>query len=371
MSYNKNNALIKVSNNSLKEIGKRAVPKITDGVKRIGKIAGWGTLGLLGFGTMAIGSTPLILIGGTVAIGSFTRAGMNVLYKTEPSLMFVSKKKNGERRIFQDTRLSLASKMKNYNAIEKAGMMGLQTLVGFSRWKENLKGADYEEGKNGEKIYCEKISTVTHGINLKTLKMIEDLGYIKIDAMEEKFKKNILDSILNREPRGLQTLLIAEKIGFKNYDDIKKIARAILRRDKKTLEGMKKTFQKVTFRLTDKEIDFEELYEKSANIAGLKDKKEQIALRRLSAIFDNKQGILSTKNIDIGKDNFGRDVIKYNTKETFGNRMARKRSMEQNYEALKFRNSLTQNVNRQGIEQRAQEAVKQKQVTNQKEENQK
>lgn len=165
--------------------------------------------------------------------------------------------------------------------------------------------------------------------------------------------------------------MIAEKIGFKNYDDIKKIARAILRRDKKTLEGMKKTFQKVTFRLTDKEIDFEELYEKSANIAGLKDKKEQIALRRLSAIFDNKQGILSTKNIDIGKDNFGRDVIKYNTKETFGNRMARKRSMEQNYEALKFRNSLTQNVNRQGIEQRAQEAVKQKQVTNQKEENQK
>lgn len=42
MNYNKNNALIKVNNNSLKEMGKRVGPQIADGAKRIGKIVGWG-----------------------------------------------------------------------------------------------------------------------------------------------------------------------------------------------------------------------------------------------------------------------------------------------------------------------------------------
>ena len=126
------------------------------------------------------------LSGAVTFIGAGFRASSNILHKSEPSLMFVSKRKNGEIQIFQDTRLNLAKNMRDYNATEKAGMMALQTLVGFSRYKENLKHSDYELGENGEKIYLQKISTVTHGINLKTLKMLEDLGYIKIDSMEEK-----------------------------------------------------------------------------------------------------------------------------------------------------------------------------------------
>lgn len=266
--------------------------------------------------------------------------------------MFISRKRNGERQIFQDTRINLAAKMKDYNVTEKAGMMGLQTLVGFSRYKENLKGADYEIGENDEKIYCQKFSTVTHGINLKTLKMIEDLGYIKIDSMDEKFRKNIIDGILGREARGLRKLLIAEKLGFRNYGDLKKMAVATLKGDKATLESMKKNFSKVTFRLTDKPIDFDELYRKSANISEIKDKKEQTALRRLSIIFDNKQGIFATRNIDIGKDNFGRDIIKYNTKESLGKRIDRERFIE-NIEKSNFCDNLTKNVNAKGLEQRA------------------
>jgi len=38
--------------------------------------------------------------------------------------------------------------------------------------------------------------------------MLEDLGYIKIDSMEEKFRQNFLEKALGREPRGLQNLLI-------------------------------------------------------------------------------------------------------------------------------------------------------------------
>lgn len=287
-----------------------------------------------------------------VALGTGVRTIQNTLYKTEPSLMFISRKRNGERQIFQDTRINLATKMKDYNVTEKAGMMGLQTLVGFSRYKENLKGADYEIGEDGEKIYCQKFSTVTHGINLKTLKMIEDLGYIKIDQVEEKFRKNIIDGILGREPRGLRKLLIAEKLGFRNYGDLKKIAISTLKGDKETLESMKKNFSKVTFRLTDKQIDFDELYRKSANISEIKNKKEQTALRRLSIIFDNKQGIFATRNIDIGKDNFGRDIIKYNTNEPLGKRVERQKVIEK-FEKMNFRDSLSKNVNAKGLEQRA------------------
>lgn len=61
MEYNKNNALVKIENNSLKEIGKRAVPKVAEGVKRIGKIVAWGSLAFLGVGAMAVGNLPVAI----------------------------------------------------------------------------------------------------------------------------------------------------------------------------------------------------------------------------------------------------------------------------------------------------------------------
>lgn len=285
----------------------------------------------------------LQLFGTATFLGAGFRASSNILHKSEPSLMFVSRRKNGEIQIFQDTRFNLAKHMKNYNVSEKAGMMALQTLVGFSRYKENLKNSHYELGENGEKIYLQKISTVTHGVNLKTLKMIEDLGYIKIDSMEDKFKQTLVEKALGREKRGLRKLLIVEKIGFKNYDDLKTIFKAGITGDKDTLESMKKSFQKVTFRLTDKKIDFEELYKKSLSLSQIEDKKERLALKRLSIIFDNKQGVLASKNIDIGKDNFGRDVIKYNTKEPFGKRV--EREMQAERQESDFRDRIKENVN--------------------------
>lgn len=257
--------------------------------------------------------------------------------------MFMTKSAIGEKQIYQDVRLNLASKMQGYTAIEKAGMMGLQTLVGFSRYKENLKNSDYEIGENGEKIYCQKISTVTHGINLKTLQMIEKLGYIKIDSEEEKFKQNPINKILGKSPKGMEKLLIMEKLGFRNYSDLKKIAIAGITGDKQTLNSMKKTFKKITFRLTDKPIDFEQLYTKTMNLDKIEEKNERIALKRLAAIFDNKQGILATKNIGIEKDSFGRDIIKYNTPEPFGNTVERKLKNQQ-LKNNDFRDSLKENV---------------------------
>lgn len=260
----------------------------------------------------------------------------NVMYKSEPSLMFVSKNTGKERQISQSIRPSIESKMRNYSIAEKAGMMALQTLVGFSRYKENFKYSDYEVGENGEKIYNQKISTVTHGVNIKTLQALEKLGYIKIDSIDEKCKYSFIDKVIGKEPEQLEKLLIIEKLGFRNYNDLGKIAKAGLKNLKgtitrneeekaeaqSTLKTMRKTFSKVNFRLTDKKIDFEDLYLKSENPSELK-KEEKLALKRLSIVFDNKMGILATKNVDIIQDNFGRDVIKYNAKESFGKKVKR------------------------------------------------
>lgn len=152
--------------------------------------------------------------------------------------------------------------MRGYSPAEKGALMGLQTLVGFQRYKENLRGSQFEVDENGNKVYSQKISTVTHGINLKNLRALETLGYIKIDSEETEFQSNRLAELLHMKPKEKRSLLIGEKIGFGNKKDLKEIAGYILKGDKEGLESMKKDFSKITFRLTDKPIDFEELFER-------------------------------------------------------------------------------------------------------------
>ena len=178
--------------------------------------------------------------------------------------------------------------------------------------------------------------------------MIENLGYIKIDSIQPEMKQNLLDKMRGEMPKEKRGLLLLEKIVFRKYDDFKNIVLATIKRDKDSLEKMKKTMQKVTFRLTDKQIDFEELYKKSGNLDEVENKNEKRALTRLAIVFDNKQGILATK-VDITKDRFGRNQIHYSAKEPFGKRM--ERSIEDT--KATFFERLKRGVKTRGIEQDA------------------
>lgn len=346
MEEKNSNLPMKVTERSLLDKGRDALPNITDGLKRAGKVAGSLVLALGGLTVTTI--APIVLP--TIAAGALTVAGyaaavhgvvkfsQNAGLKTEPSLLFGTRTVNGEKRIFQDS-TQLPTYMKGYSAAHKGALMGLQTLVGFQRYKENLRGSNFELDENGNKVYSQKISTVTHGINIKNLEALETLGYIKIDSEETKFHTSRISELLHREPKEKRSLLIAEKIGFGNTEDLKKIARFVLKRDKDGLEGMKKNFTKITFRLTDKPIDFEELFERvnnlerepssaktleeQAKLSGvsveeLRKKKETIdALRRYNLVFGKKRGILAKKNIGIKYDRFKRPILDYNPKETF------------------------------------------------------
>ena len=318
---NESKALVTVKEKSLSKNIKNQVPHIYDGAVRISKTIGSFALTIGGTGLLFSGILPLQIIGGVVTLTQANRFGQNFAYQVEPSLMFKSYwLPGGKRGIEQDVKISLASKMKGYTAAEKGGMMVLQTLVGFSRWKENLKNSPFEVDENGRKIYSKKLCTQTHGINIKTWESIEKLGYIKIDSINgEKYDSS--DKASSEVPSKKKSFLIPEKIAFRNWKDVKKIFKAGISGDKETLNSMKKDMYKVDFRLTDKEINFEELYNKYAKQNEITDKDEKAALKRLGIVFDNERGILATKHIDIEKDRFGRDILKYGKDYSFKERV--------------------------------------------------
>lgn len=340
---NENKALVSVSEKSLAKSSSKNLGVKYDNITRGLKVAG--SVGMWIGGAFCTFSPilPLQVAGWSLVVA----AGLgttNAIRKTEPSLMFMTSKKKGVIEIQENMIRALTSNMKGYTAYEKGGMMVLQTLVGFSRWKENLKGSSFEVDENGNKIYDQKISTTTHGINVKTLSALEKLGYIKIDSIDDK-TRGVIGGLIGLPASKKKSLLIAEKIGFKNWPDLKKIFKAKISGDKETLDSMRKDMKQVNFRLTDKEINFEELYNRCANLKEVTSKEEKLALMRLGIVFDNVKGILANKNIDIEKDMFGRDIIKYGEKYSFSDRISKEEEEEGiGVKPVKLNDELRKNV---------------------------
>lgn len=340
---NENKALVSVSEKSLAKSSSKNLGVKYDNITRGLKVAG--SVGMWIGGAFCTFSPilPLQVAGWSLVVA----AGLgttNAIRKTEPSLMFMTSKKKGVIEIQENMIRALTSNMKGYTAYEKGGMMVLQTLVGFSRWKENLKGSSFEVDENGNKIYDQKISTTTHGINVKTLSALEKLGYIKIDSIDDK-TRGVIGGLIGLPASKKKSLLIAEKIGFKNWPDLKKIFKAKISGDKETLNSMRKDMKQVNFRLTDKEINFEELYNRCSNLKEVTSKEEKLALMRLGIVFDNVKGIFANKNIDIEKDMFGRDIIKYGEKYSFSDRISKEEEEEGiGVKPVKLNDELRKNV---------------------------
>lgn len=340
---NENKALVSVSEKSLAKSSSKNLGVKYDNITRGLKVAGGVGLWLGGAFCTFAPILPLQVAGWSLVVAGGIGLTNGIL-KNEPSLMFMTSKKKGVIEIQENMIRALSSDMKGYTAYEKGGMMVLQTLVGFSRWKENLKGSSFEVDENGNKIYDQKISTTTHGINIKTLSALEKLGYIKIDSVDDK-TRGALGSLIGLPASKKKSLLLAEKIGFKNWPDLKKIFKAKISGDKETLDSMRKDMKQVNFRLTDKEINFEELYNRCANLKEVTSKEEKLALMRLGIVFDNVKGILANKNIDIEKDMFGRDIIKYGKKYSFSNRISKKKEEEGiGVKPVKLNDELRKNV---------------------------
>lgn len=323
-------------NNTLQKLNAR-IPAITDSIKRVGKVVGQAALGIGLMTTSAFISVvaPYAGIPAIVTAANIASFGVGVssmiplvkslssaVFKEEPSLAFqTSKNSKGEMKITQNA-LSIPSYMKGLNKVEKAQLMGLQSLIGLQRYKVNLKGTNFSLDENGNKIYDQKVSTVTHGVNLKTIEALEKLGYIKIDEESPK-KFGAIGKLIGQE------YLLTERVGFNELNGIKEIAKEFVAIHKGTTTQPKKDFSKITFRLTDKDFDFEELYN-TVNV-------EKKSLPRLSTLFLGKNsrhpGILALSNenrnspvqvIDIAYDKFKRPYLVYGAEKSFGDRMEEK-----------------------------------------------
>lgn len=289
-----------------------ALARTTDALRRIGKIAGAGVITIAGMGLLSSSIVPVSIVGLGVLIGGASRVAQNINMKTEPNLLFGAKKVKDEISIFQDPlNMNLMSRMVGYDEMERMSMMGLQTLVGLSRYKEILKDTPFEVDEKGQKIYSQKFSTVTHGINLRSLKYLEDLGYVKVDSIDSKFEGKTIDEKLTaRKGKDgvVKSYLLFEKIGFGNWKGARAAISAMVSGDEKQKDANKKVMEKATFRLTDKPLDFDEIksFSKPAYRKSLPKEKKEAA---------NWLGMMARKmerrKIEIGQDAFGRPTLKY------------------------------------------------------------
>lgn len=290
------------------------VGKTLDSLRRAGAIVGSAVTMFLGLGVASMPVLPVTIAGYGVFAAGLARFTRNATLKTEPTLLFGSQKQGDEIGIYQDLlNLGTSSRMIGYDDLEKMSMMGLQTLVGFSRYKQNLKNSkEFEIDENGNKIYSQKFATLTHGINLENIKALEQLGYIKIDSMSSQFEPKSLDekiaALTQKKGEPKRSYLIAEKIGFGNWKGARDSVKAMLFGDAKEKERNSKEMQKVTFRLTDKPIDFDEiaLFAKPGYRKTLPPETEKAA-RKMGMIAK----FMKKRQLVIEQDAFGRDRIKY------------------------------------------------------------
>lgn len=367
--YKENNlSLVPAREKSLAEKVADRVPTTLDTLKHYAKLTGHSALAMAGLfgiaGTSVVTSTILtstIMTAASIGIGAYglVKGANEIAFKGEPGLAFVYKKdrKTGEIKLFQDI-TQIPSYLKGLNSIQKSSLMSLQSLVGFERYKINFERTKPLIQEDGTRVYDQKISTVTHSNNLTMMQALEDLGYLKICAREPMIYRNQIyetlgpaiqkmvdsaekslekrgkspdvlhkgriGSIISRfYPNEQKTNLIYEKIGFRNFADLKKIVKASIearkgailaykkdntrytngennklssilglyraQRDaaRDEMQSLSKPIEKITFRLTDKHFDFEELYDKANGYTDTENlsAKEQKAWRKLRLLF--------------------------------------------------------------------------------------
>ena len=289
------------------------IGKTWDSLKRATAILGSSVTMVAGLGLTVVPFPGSAVLGYGVFGAGLARFAQNVTLKTEPTLLFGTKKQGDEIGIYQDLMdIGTSSRMIGYDNLEKMAMMGVQTLVGFSRYKQNLKDTPFEIDENGQKIYSQKFSTLTHGINLENIKALETLGYIKIDSMTSQFEPKSLDekiaALTKKKDEPKRSYLLMEKIGFGNWAGARAAVKAMLFGNEKDKENNSKEMQKVSFRLTDKPIDFEE-------IKRFRDPKYRKSLPPEMARAAGKIGmmarVMDNRKLSVEKDAFGRDYMKY------------------------------------------------------------
>ena len=299
----------------VKDKGMLSNPKVfktLDAMKRVGKIAGSVFVTTAGFVVFASPVTPISLAGLGIIMGGTARLGQNMFLKLEPNLLFGTKKVNDEIGIYQDgLNAGVMTRMLGYEKGDRMAMMGMQSLVGLDRYKNALRDSkDFKINEKGQKVYNQKFSTVTHGINLNVLKALDALGYIELESIKQDFEgRTFEEKLLKKDEDGCKrSLLIGERLGFGNYKDAGKAIAAWISRDPERKKDNSKVMELATFRLTDKPIDIEEIKAAKRNPEY---KSLPSATYKAIRLLSGMPRILENRNVQVVEDRTGRKTLKY------------------------------------------------------------
>ena len=192
----------------------------------------------------------------------------NITCKVHKDLAFITRKWGNNVRIFQDwTRMDITREIKDYSEIEKAGFMGLQAIIGMSKFKR--------EDKNGNLL---TYSTYSHGITRGIFKKLAELGYI--ENYQEEYNKD--------------SKLIVPKLAFGNIKALNKTVK----------------MYDISFNKSEKEIDIAdpELQKAFHIIFG---KRGLIQKRGYEIVPDGKGGLSYriNKNVQYAKQSKGEEGL--------------------------------------------------------------
>lgn len=300
------NLPIELRNNQL--ANKRKNKRRIEGIKRVGRIVfNLGiAVGALRMSSI-IGGPIATIVGTGIYLGSGTKAVYEILTKKiiENSMFLQRRTLNGEIKISQSLNIiRISQKLKDFKQPgEKEALMGLEAMVALKNIKQTYedKGVQTIMGSIGENnVYPQVYSTTTHGANIEMVEALAELGYLEVQRKLPKKKSS----------------LILEKLGFGRYKEAKRELLAMLKKD----ETYKRQVYDIAFSITDKPVNFEQIYKMYIEMKGRGEKTPQYeSVKKIARIFYG----LRSKKIDISKNELGETIIDYNAQESFVRRIMR------------------------------------------------
>lgn len=288
---------------------KRENKRTINGIKRIGKVALNLGIALSGGILTSVVSGPIAgVIGTGLWMYGGVNAGINAIYNKQKDSMFITNRNlRGELTLSQDsTNIRAFTKLRGLAPQEKAAVMGLEMLVGLQNYQQQYedqgrKKAPAENSDNN--VYGQVFRTVTHSLNIKTMEALEKLGYIQIE-------KN--------EPTNRKSTLLFERLEFKQYKEVKEILKAAVTFDREGIKQYQKQMNEIKFRITDKPLDLDEIYEQYLDVKDTRGNNPmRKPIRRIGILLD----ALKNKNIDVQTDEIGKKKINYNAEKPFAKRL--------------------------------------------------
>lgn len=183
------------------------------------------------------------------------------------------------------------------NKYEKASMMGMELMMMMNGYQQEYrdKGIETVPSKDGKSmVYPQVFEATTHGVNIKMIEALEKLGYIEITDKKEAGK----------------SLLLIERLGFGEHKEAWNALKSkVLKKDDS--KDYEKQMYSIEMRLTDKDLNLEDLYKtylEKKNTKGKSDDRK--AYKRIGLMIE----ALREQNIDIKTNELGeQELVKADT----------------------------------------------------------